>query len=152
MDARAKSYISRHRGCNMWNKEEHLELAFEGNGERGGLRNGSFQQKHLGATTRTWTHHCWLTSSIMVSIASEISLLVASLSTMFLSIRQYSLSWEEGGERKSVTAAQLCDFAHMSCGRSTETHFVIKDVVHPAWGLWAMGLWKALLWYDPVLF
>ncbi|TNN60209.1 hypothetical protein EYF80_029544 [Liparis tanakae] len=34
-----------------------------------------------------------LTSSIMVSIASDSSSLVASLATMFLSLRQYSLSW-----------------------------------------------------------
>lgn len=97
----------------------------------------------------------------MVSIESEISLLVASLATMFLSFRQYSLSWEEGRDRKSVNATQLSDFTYLNnkkikkytvIKQNAETHFVIKDVVHPAWGLWAVGLWETFLWNDAIFF
>lgn len=36
--------------------------------------------------------------------------------------------------------------------QNAETHFVIKDVVHPARGLWAVGLWEAFLWNDAIFF
>lgn len=45
-----------------------------------------------------------LTSSIMVSTASDNSALVASLATMFLSLRQYSLSYKHTMRQKLQSA------------------------------------------------
>lgn len=45
-----------------------------------------------------------LTSSIMVSMASDSSALVASLATMFLSLRQYSLSCNTQQDKKQQSA------------------------------------------------
>lgn len=76
-----------------------------------------------------------LTSSIMVSMASDSSALVASLATMFLSLRQYSLSCNTH-KQQSALPHRLHD--SLVCGldwfelKVVLMHLMIKDVIHSA--------------------